>query len=324
MIRIKVHANNSVIADGESLDQITSMLETNGSLVWIDAIAAEDADITFLKTHFGFHPLALEDISRHHQRPKIESYDGYSLLFFYALRCEDADRTHVEFSQLGMFIGKNYVVTVHDGSIKTLDEVSERWHQSGLTADRNSVGMLVYTILDALVDGYFPVLDQLSDRLDDLEDVILEQVDLKSQQEIFQIKKQLVSIRRVVAPERDVLNVLVRREMSIFDPAVIIYFQDVYDHILRVTDAVDMYRDLLSSSLEFHLAATSNRLNQVMKTLTAASIVLMSMTLVASVYGMNFVHMPELTWGLGYAWALGLMATIGGVVLALFRRNDWI
>ncbi len=323
MIKIKVHANDSVVTNGE-LDQLSSMLQSPDSLVWIDTTAAEETEITFLKSHFGFHPLALEDITRHHQRPKIESYDGYSLLFFYALRCEDTDLTNVEFSQLGMFIGKNYVVTVHDGSIKTLDEVSDRWRQGSLTADRHSVGMLVYTILDALVDDYFPVLDQLSERLDDLEDVILEQVDLRSQQEIFQIKKQLVAIRRVVAPERDVLNVLVRREMSIFDPAVIIYFQDVYDHILRVTDAVDMYRDLLSSSLEFHLAATSNRLNQVMKTLTAASIVLMSMTLVASVYGMNFVNMPELSWGWGYAWALGLMLMIGGVVFALFRRNDWI
>ena len=127
-----------------------------------------------------------------------------------------------------------------------------------------------------------------------------------------------------MAPERDVMNVLVRRESPIFDDVQIVYFQDVYDHILRVTDAVDTYRDLLSSALDASLSVTSNRLNQVMKTLTASSIILMSMTLVASVYGMNFDHMPELHWLFGYPWALGLMTAIGVSVYALFRRIDWL
>ncbi len=120
------------------------------------------------------------------------------------------------------------------------------------------------------------------------------------------------------------MNVLVRRDSPVFGAETIVYFQDVYDHILRVTDAVDTYRDLLSSALDAYLSVTSNRLNQVMRTLTASSIILMSMTLVASVYGMNFVHMPELSWQLGYAWALGLMLSIGLVILGVFRRIDWL
>src|SRR5262249_397670 len=147
-------------------------------------------------------------------------------------------------------------------------------------------------------DGYFPCIDNLSDRIEDLEASIFERFDTKTQQAIFKVKKNLLAIRRVVAPERDVLNVLVRRESPVFDEATIIYFQDIYDHLLRVTDAVDTYRDLMSSALDSYLSVTSNRLNQVMKTLTASSIILMSMTLVASIYGMNFDNIPELHWRL--------------------------
>ena len=134
----------------------------------------------------------------------------------------------------------------------------------------------------------------------------------------------MLAVRRVLGPERDVMNVLVRRDSPVFGAETIVYFQDVYDHILRVTDAVDSYRDLLSSALDVHLSMTSNRLNQVMKTLTGSSIILMSMTLVASVYGMNFDVMPELDWQLGYAWALGLMTVVGGTLFAVFRRIDWL
>src|SRR5262249_38742880 len=148
--------------------------------------------------------------------------------------------------------------------------------------------------------------------------------DTETQKSIFGLKKELLAIRRVVAPERDVLNVLVRRENPIFDEATIVYFQVIYDNILRVTDAVVPLRGLMASALDSYLSVTSNRLNQVMKTLTASSIILMSMTLVASVYGMNFDHMPELHWQLGYAWALGLMLAIGTMLLLAFKRIDWL
>jgi magnesium transporter len=138
------------------------------------------------------------------------------------------------------------------------------------------------------------------------------------------VKKSLLAIRRVVAPERDVLNVLVRRESPVFDGATIVYFQDIYDHLLRVLDAVDTYRDLMSSALDSYLSVTSNRLNQVMKTLPASSIVLMSMTLVASIYGMNFDNIPESHWRLGYYGALALMVLIGAGLGWVFRRIDWL
>jgi magnesium transporter len=222
-----------------------------------------------------------------------------------------------------MFIGRNYVVTVHYDFLPVLDEVRDRWHSAAHNVGQHPSAMLVYSILDAIVDDYFPFIDDLADRIDDLEEKVLNQADQATLHELFRFRKDLIAIRRVLAPERDVLNVLVRRETPVFDRETVIYFQDVYDHILRVTDAIDTYRDLISSALDAYLSAASNRLNQVMKTLTAASIILMTVTLVASIYGMNFVHMPELQWRFGYLWALGLMVILALVILEIFRRRDY-
>lgn len=323
MISVNVHTSDGVLENGIPLDQISDVLQRPGELLWVDVSEPTAADLALLRTEFSFHPLAMEDVSRHYQRPKVDLYDTHAFLVFYALRSSGDVGSTIALTQLGMFVGHNFVVTVHEGEIASLKETSDRWRRNVEQIGAHNVGMLVYSILDGIVDGYFPILDDISDRLDELEQRIFEKFDIEAQQEIFRIKKGLVSIRRVIAPERDVMNVLLRRDTPLFDASVIVYFQDVYDHILRVTDAVDTYRDLLSSALEYHLSITSNRLNQIMKTLTASSIILMSMTLVASVYGMNFVHIPELSWQFGYVWALGLMALICAALIKLFRRIDW-
>ena len=323
MITVNVHCNGTAALGDVHVHDISEVLSRPDELIWIDVLAPTDDELQLLRSEFGFHPLAIEDVSRLHQRPKVDLYEGYLLIFFYSL-ARDAESEVVVLTQLGIFVGKNYVVTVHDRPIPELDQISERWSLNVEQIGQRTISLLVYSILDAIVDSYFPILDGISDRLDDLEGYVFRTLSHEAQQEIFRLKKELVTIRRVVAPERDVLNVLLRRDLPMFDAAVIAYFQDVYDHIIRVTDAVDTYRDLLSSALEFHLTLASNRLNQIMKTLTASSIILMSMTLIASIYGMNFIHMPELKWHFGYLWALGLMVLIGASMAALFRRIDWI
>jgi magnesium transporter len=192
------------------------------------------------------------------------------------------------------------------------------------TIGKPSAGLLVYSILDAIVDDYFPVIDALAERTEEIEEFVLNSSGSSPIHELFRLKRDMIQVRRAVTPERDVLNVLVRRDSPIFDEVTLLYFQDVYDHILRVTDAIDTYRDLLSGTLDAYLSVTSNRLNQVMKTLTASSIILMTITLVASIYGMNFDHMPELHWRLGYLWAIGLMVGLAALLIAFFRRIDYL
>lgn len=324
MISVNVHTSGNVLENGLLIEEISDVIGRPDELLWIDVIQPTEDDLNRIRQEFKFHPLAMEDVTRQHQRPKVDIYDDFILIIFYGLQDGDPSETRAPLTQVGIFVGSNYVVTVHNELIPALDETSERWCRNIEELGSRSIALLVYSVLDAIVDSYFPILDDISDRLEELEARIFEDFDASSQKEIFQIKKQLVGLRKNIAPERDVLNVLLRRDTPIFDQKVIAYFQDVYDHILRVTDAIDTFRDLLSSALDFHLAVASNRLNQVMKTLTASSIILMGMTLIASVYGMNFDRIPELHWNFGYAWALGLMALVGASLFTLFRRIDWI
>jgi magnesium transporter len=270
---------------------------------------------------FAFHPLAVEDATRRHQRPKLDEYDGYLFMIFYTLDLCDG---HPCAEEIAFFIGKNYVMTIHDGHLPALADTRERWQANVANKENRTVGFLVYTILDAIVDDYFPVIDAVAERIDALEDEIFAGGEAETQEEIFRLKRDLLDVRRIVAPERDVLNRLVRRDTPLFDPSVIVYFQDVYDHIMRVTDAVDTYRDVLSSALDANLSMTSFRLNQVVKRLTSWSIILMSVTLIASIYGMNFVYMPELSWQWGYPAALGGMTLLAVALLLILRKIDWL
>jgi magnesium transporter len=186
-------------------------------------------------------------------------------------------------------------------------------------------GSLLYAILDAAVDGYFPLLDRLSDRIEDLEDQILagRQTGAATLRPILGLKRQLLDLRRSLSPQRDVANALLRRDLPLVDDASAPYFQDLYDHLIRVLDQLDLQRDLLASALEANLSVTSNNLNAVMKRLTAFTVIIMVPTLIAGIYGMNFHFMPELSSPLGYPFALGTMAAsmIGAAIF--FRRNDW-
>lgn len=289
--------------------------------LWFDITSPTAEDFRKLREEFGFHPLAIEDASRHHQRPKVDSYDNYYFVVFYCMEMDE--QYHFSTSPLYMFIGSNYLVTVHEEPINQIQETVRRW-QSPTSPLGQDVGSLIYALLDAIVDDYFPVMDRIADRVEDLEERIFGKFDEGALESIFQLKKDLLQIRRIVTPERDVLNVMLRRDIRVFDEHDVTYLQDVYDHIIRVVDAIDIYRDLLASALDTFLSLQSNQLNQVVKALTITSIVLMSVAIVAGIYGMNFDYMPELHWRYGYLWALGLMVAIAVGVIAFFRRIKWL
>jgi magnesium transporter len=303
-------------------EDISEILQRKDQFIWLDIQAPQEADIALLRDEFKFHPLAIEDAIRHHERPKVDSYDSYYFLVFYAIAYEEGkNRLHTE--AMNLFIGANYLVSVHKGDISAIDETIKRW-QKDEEEFGNDAGALLYALLDTITDDYFPVIDRLAERVEVLEEQIFERFQESALQDVFGLKRDLLSIRRIVAPERDVLNVLIRREVPIFERNTILYLQDVYDHIVRITDSIDTYRDLLSSALDAFLSVQSNRLNQIVKVLTIASIVLMSNALIAGIYGMNFEFMPELHWLYGYPFALGLMLIISLGLILFFRRRKWI
>jgi magnesium transporter len=320
--QLVVCASNGQFQSHVNPSDIDQLLLRKDTFIWLDLQNPQEQDIELLRAEFKFHRLAIEDATRQHERPKLEAFDSYYFMVFYALSYEEKRRRLLS-QAIGLFIGANYIVSVHQGEIGTIDETIKRW-QANIEEFGHDGGALLYALLDAIVDDYFPVIDQLAERVEDIEEQIFERFSEDALQEVFGLKRDLLQLRRVVAPERDVLNVLIRREVPIFERNTILYLQDVYDHIVRITDSIDTYRDLLSSALDAFLSVQSNRLNQVVKVLTITSIVLMSDALVAGIYGMNFEFMPELHWPYGYPFALGLMLAISVGLVAFFKRQKWL
>ena len=307
--------------DGDvSSAAISDMLHNQDNVIWLDLRDPDEQDMQLLQHEFGFHPLSLEDALREQQRPKVEAYGNYYFLVFYATTYQEE---RIRTQALHLFVGRNYLVSVHRGEFRQVSETIARWRAPDSPLGKTA-GALLYALLDSIVDDYFPTMDQVADRVEELEDAIFEHFDEAAIQTIFGLKRDLLNLRRVVSPERDVLNVLLRRDVPVFRPEDQAYLQDLYDHVVRVTDNVDTYRDLLSSALDSFLSLQSNRLNQIVKVLTIASIILMSDALVAGIYGMNFQVMPELGWRMGYPFALGLMVLISVSLVVLFRRLKWI
>lgn len=321
-MRALLCSTHGTLQPAPETDEIDQFIADGDNLLWLDIDTELTTDLSLLDREFGFHELALEDALRRHQRPKIELYDTFTFIVFYAINTQSAPG-QPDLSQIAFFAGRNFLVTVHEGHVPEIEDSAHRWRANIEKIDR-SIGSLLYSLLDSIVDGYFPVVDQIADLVEDIEQAVFERYDENALEDIFSLKKSLLNMRRALAPERDVLNVLIRRDAPLFGTASIVYFQDVYDHVVRVTDAIDIYRDLLSSALDAYVSISSNRLNQVMKTLTSWTIPLMTASLLAGIWGMNFRHMPELGWRYGYAVALSLMVTTFVLIALAFRRRKWL
>ncbi len=301
--------------------QISDLREDTENVVWVDVLHPDEQDYACLVEEFSFHPLAIEDCQQPHQRPKVDEYLGYYFIVLYEAEFTPANELILR--ELNIFLGTNYVVTVHQEPVKALVQGEKLWRSWTDLAKRGS-GLLAYLLIDAVVDGYFPILDTISEWMDDIEDELFDETRDAKLEDIFAVKKDLLLLRRSIAPLRDVFNTLLRREQQVFSRETQVYFQDVYDHILRVGEMIDNLRDLLGSTMDVYLSLQSNRMNIVMKRLTAISTILMSAALVSGIYGMNFVHMPELQWEYGYYLALGFMALLVVGLLIFFRYIKWL
>ncbi len=302
-------------------DRISDFCAAQPNVVWVDVTNPTGKDFEDLEREFGFHALAIEDCQHGHQRPKVDEYHGYYYIVLYDAELDSECR--LELRELNIFLGKNYLVTVHSQSIKAIQTAERLWREWTDLAERGT-GLLAYLVIDSVVDHYMPLLDEMSDRLDDLEDQIFGDFQPDALHEIFRIKKQLLFLRRAVVPLRDVFNTLLRREQTIFSRETMIYFQDVYDHLIRVADMIDTLREIVASTMDAYLSASGNRMNFVMKRLTSISAILMSITMIAGIYGMNFQFMPELIWRYGYVGALASMLVIGLALYFYFRKIKWL
>jgi magnesium transporter len=288
---------------------------------WLDISDPKSHDFELAAKELNLHPLAVEDAQQRHERPKIDQYDDHYFIVFYAL--EEPSPGVVREVEISIFMSQNAIVTVHEGDFTARAAVEKRFREGKL----QTTGLLLHALLDTLVDQYFKIVDALGDRVELLESMVVggEAPDYDTSiRELFVLKRDLVRIRHLIAPERDVLTVLVRGDIrELRETGRRAYFQDVYDHISRVTDEIDPFRELTSNVIDAHLASVSNRLNEVVKVLTSMATVLLVLTVVTGFFGQNWKFIPYDSEPLFIASLIFMVAVAAGTAY-YFRRKGWL
>jgi len=293
------------------------------SVSWINVDGLHDVDtIETIAGHFGLHPLAIEDIVHAGQRPKAEDYED-SLFVVLRMLSYDEKTDWVTDEQVSLFIGPRWVLSFQERTGDVFDGVRDRIRAGKGRIRQAGADYLAYSLIDAVVDQYFVVLEQLGERVEALGEEISERADPKKLEEIRQLKRELLFVRKSIWPLREVLSGVQRGESPLFDEHTLIYLRDVYDHTIQVIDTVETYRDMMAGLLDVYLTSVSNRMNEVMKVLTIIATIFIPLSFVAGVYGMNFTRMPELSWKYGYFGALGVMGAIALAMLVYFKRKHW-
>jgi magnesium transporter len=278
---------------------------------------SEDA-YQWLEQSFQFHPLTIEDCRQHDARAKLSEYDGY---LFITLHTPTGNTGDAGSDEIHIFLGARYFVTVHDTQNPIIDQLAELQRVSFQLSEWGT-SFLFYRLADLAVDAYFPLLDEVGDRVDDLEDRMVASAGREQLSEIFKLKRDLVFLRKTLGPMREVFNALMIRRQALVDERALLYLRDVYDHVVRFYDIIDTYRDLASSALDTYLSVVSNNLNDVMKRLTIITTIFMPLTFVTGFFGMNFEHLP---FGNDIIFWLAMGSMILSVVgmLVLYRIKRW-
>ncbi len=294
--------------------------------VWIDVQGLADLElIRALGARYGLHPLTIADNVHVDQRPKVESYDDY---LFIVLRLPHQD-DGLFTEQIALVLGQGFVLTFQERPGDCFDPVRERLRQTGSPMRRREMDYLVYRLIDALIDSYFPILERLGERLEELEARVLAAPAPGRVSAIHRARRQLLELRRVLWPQREVVNGLAQEGTPWIEPATRVFLRDCADHAFQLLDMVEVQRELAAGLLDLHLSSLSARMNEIMKLLTIIATIFIPLGFIAGLYGMNFdraspYNMPELGWRFGYFYALALMAAVAFGLLGLFYRKGWI
>lgn len=271
----------------------------------------------------SLHPLLLEDLVNTQQRPKLEDYGAY--LFIVARMLEyDAEQRHIHSEQVALVLGREYLVSFEEDPGDVFDPVRARLRGGAPRLRRNGADYLAYALLDAVVDGYFNILEHVGEEIADLEEELVSNPTQETLQSIYRLKREMIALRRAVWPLREVINSLLHSESELIQASTRVYLRDVYDHTIQIVEAVESIRDLLAGMLDIYLSGTSNRMNEIVKVLTIFSTLFIPLTFLAGVYGMNFEYFPELKWWFGYPMFWGISIAVALTMLAFFRRRGWM
>ena len=297
--------------------------EAEGALHWIDLEDPTVKEATILEDPFHFHPLAIEDCLSEVHHPKVDDYESYVFIIVHGIRF-DAPTDEFITRELDIFLGPNYLITHHKGPMRSITSAREQCGRNIQAAMPKGVDFLLHQIVDQMFEHYFPNLDAIEDKIQLVQVEVFENPSRETLDRIFVLKRDVMHLRRICTPQREIIHRLSRGEFRVINAKAAVYFRDIYDNLYRIVDASYQYQDLMQGTLDAYLSAVNNRLNETMKRLTVLAAFLASMTVITGVYGMNFEYMPELKWRYGYLWVLFLMAgsTVG--LFLWFKRKQWL
>jgi magnesium transporter len=303
-----------------SLDEVNRIAPDRRGHLWVDIDSSDPQQVAFLKGIHGLHPLAVEDATSQNSRPKIEEYDGFLFIVILGVRFheETPDPYDLQTYDLCFFLGRRCVITVHNGRSAAVDDIAHRIAKNPDLMGHGS-DHLAHAVMDASVDEYFPLLDRIDDFVDDLEQRVITTFDEKALSDIFAIKRLVLGLRRHVGPEREVFNILTNRPSALISPESQLYFRDIYDHVLRANDAIDTYRDLLSSVLDSYLTQVSNRLGRITKGLSVIATLSIPFVVVSGMWGMNVRNIPLSEYPHAFWWMFGLQLGLGIALIVILK-----
>jgi len=331
MLRAFIKRPDGSISTDTSNPALAAALRDPQTVFWLDMVKPTDEEYAILDDVFGFHPLAIEDSIQYSQRPKIESYQhvgdacnvGYFYMVFHGPDLETF-REKLRTKEVDLFVSERYLVTIHEEAFHTIDEILQRATTDARVVLDLGIDMLLHNIMDHITDAYMPILDYLGDELDTIEEKALKEPTPEVLVQISEKKRELLNLRRIVGPQREVVAMLTRGEVPFIRMETRAYFRDVQDHLVRTVETVELYRDLVLGSRDIYLSSISNNLNQIMKTLTIISVIALPMTVVTSFFGMNFEVLPGIHSWQGFAIAMGLMIGLEVFLFWLFKKKKWM
>lgn len=293
------------------------------TVTWLNINGLHEVEVLEkIGKHYDIHPLIMEDILNTQQRPKIEIFDDYIFAVMKVITQDEEGNINIE--QLSLFLGENYVITFQESEGDIFDPVRERIEKSKGRIRKCGPDYLAYAIMDIVIDHYFFILEKVGETVEFLEDNVIENPDESIVQNIQQMKRKLIFMRKSIWPLRELISTLVREETKLIKDSTMPYLRDLYDHTIQVVDSVETFRDMVSGILDVYLSSVSNKMNEVMKVLTIIATIFIPLTFIAGIYGMNFEFMPELRFHWGYPLIWGIMIIIFLTMIFYFKRKKWL
>ena len=303
-----------------SIEECFEFKETP-TITWINIDGIHEVDVVEkLGKHFDLHPLSLEDILDTNQRPKFEDFEKYLFIVLKMLSYGD----EIEEEQVSLVLGENFVISFQERVGDVFEPIRDRIRNSKGRIRKSGADYLCYSLMDAVVDNYFSILERIGDKIESMEEKLISAPTQKTLQQIHKLKREMIILRKSIWPLRELINGLQRNESSLIGETTGIYLRDTYDHTIQVIDTVESLRDVVSGMLDIYLSSISNSMNAVMKVLTIIATIFIPLTFIAGIYGMNFRYMPELEWRWAYPLVLVVMGIVAIGMLIYFRKKKWL